>query len=153
MFHCPLGTGHFGLGFGPVALQDPCVAPGALWMWATTSGLYNRLGSDDLFYCTCGSFPNGRAQGGFGRPWRAVQKGMAVGTGFCCKRVYRLSHGPLGNEHFEIGVGRNIGVSDTSCSIRCSSECATPLERFPTARLECKLLLHAWPDSALMHPR
>ena len=30
----------------------------------------------------------------------------------CDERVMidRLFHGPLGNEHFEIGVGRNIGV-------------------------------------------
>ena len=29
----------------------------------------------------------------------------------------RLFHGSLGNEHFEIGVGRNIGVSGTFVSI------------------------------------
>ena len=34
----------------------------------------------------------------------------------------RLFHGPLGNEHFEIGVGRNIGVSGTHRSFRRSSE-------------------------------
>ena len=27
--------------------------------------------------------------------------------------VNRLFHGPLGNEHFELGVGRNIGASGT----------------------------------------
>ena len=34
----------------------------------------------------------------------------------------RLFHGPLGHEHFEIGVGRNIGVSGAPCRFRRSSE-------------------------------
>ena len=30
--------------------------------------------------------------------------------------VNRLFHGPLGNEHFELGVGRNLGASVIFCS-------------------------------------
>ena len=65
----------------------------------------------------------------------------------------RLFHGGLEYDDFGLGVGRNIGVSGTSCSIRCSSECAISAERFPTARLECKHRLHARPVSAWKHPR
>ena len=32
--------------------------------------------------------------------------------------VNRLFHGPLGNEHFELGIGRNLGVSDSFGSSR-----------------------------------
>ena len=45
----------------------------------------------------------------------------------------RLFHGPLGNEHFEIDVGRNIGVSGTRCSFSRSLDWGIPSGLFPKA--------------------
>ena len=47
--------------------------------------------------------------------------------------INRLFHGPLGYEHFEIGVGRNIGVSGTRCSFSRSLDWGIPAGLFPKA--------------------
>ena len=130
LFHGPLRNDHFELGVG-----RNLSVPGTFWRFRHPSEVDSpskRSGSSDALRLWRALSPKAwltyRPYGRTSIRIRSRARLRSCGASkhprgqkacvFNCDEqiVNRLFHGPFGNEHFELGAGRNLGASDTLCS-------------------------------------